>query len=126
MTHGETHTHGPEAQIQKLKELNFDQLRIPPYQRPYKWTVNNVNQLIDDIKDFLKDFKEKKQETYRLGTLVLHKVQEKEQDSNQVKEVLNIVDGQQRIITLALMIHQLLDKLESGQGPDFKYHNFYK
>ena len=126
MTQGRTDIHKPETKIQKLWELNFDKLKIPSYQRPYKWTVNNVNQLIDDIKDFLKDFKEKKQVTYRLGTLVLHKVQEKEQDSNQVKEVLNIVDGQQRIITLALMIHQLLEKLESEQGPDFKYHDFYE
>ncbi|MCL2283691.1 MAG: DUF262 domain-containing protein [Fibromonadales bacterium] len=70
------------------KLLRNDRLNIPLYQRPYKWTPKNVNQLINDI-IFHKDKK-----TYRLGTLVIHKESE---------EILNIVDGQQRTITLILI-----------------------
>lgn len=115
MTHGGTHTHGPEAQIQKLEELNFDQLRIPPYQRPYKWTIKNVNQLIDDL--LYEIPRQENLEAYRLGTLVLHEN--------------NIVDGQQRIITLALLFYQLLNKLETEQKQDVnkelksKYNDFH-
>ena len=29
--------------------LQYKNLTIPFYQRPYKWTTKNVNQLIDDI-----------------------------------------------------------------------------
>ena len=29
-------------------------LDIPSYQRPYKWTMKNVNQLIDDIDESMK------------------------------------------------------------------------
>lgn len=119
MTQGRTDIHTPETKIQKLWELNFDQLRIPPYQRPYKWTVENVNQLINDLKNIHKSFNKTKPGQYRLGTLVLHKVQEKEQESGLVKETLNIVDGQQRIITLAILIYQLL----SIQNPEHK--DFY-
>lgn len=27
----------------------FENLRIPNYQRPYRWTTQNVNELIDDV-----------------------------------------------------------------------------
>ncbi|MCQ2204373.1 MAG: DUF262 domain-containing protein [Bacteroidales bacterium] len=75
------------------KDLPFEQLRIPEYQRPYKWKARNVNQLINDIIHFATA--EKKVEQYRLGTLVLH------EDNN---GVFNIVDGQQRVTTLSLII----------------------
>lgn len=76
--------------VQKLLEIK--NLEIPEYQRPYKWTIKNVNQLIDDI--FL--FKDNK--LYRFGTIVLHK------ENKDNREILNIVDGQQRTITLFLII----------------------
>ncbi|WP_198306046.1 DUF262 domain-containing protein [Arcobacter vandammei] len=79
--------------IVKVQELiKITNLNIPEYQRPYKWTIKNVNQLIDDI--FL--FKDNK--SYRFGTIVLHK------ENKDNREILNIVDGQQRTITLFLII----------------------
>ena len=82
-----------QNKIINVKELlMLDNLTIPEYQRPYKWIVKNVNQLIDDILLF-KDHK-----SYRLGTIVLHK------ENKDSKEILNIVDGQQRTITLFLII----------------------
>jgi uncharacterized protein with ParB-like and HNH nuclease domain len=71
--------------------LSYANLKIPEYQRPYKWTVKNVNQLIDDILLM----SHAKKSAYRLGTVVLHKNEKNE---------LNIVDGQQRLITLTLII----------------------
>lgn len=61
---------------------------IPPYQRPYKWSSKNVNQLLDDILFF------KTKPAYRLGTIVYHLDED---------NMLNIVDGQQRTITLLLI-----------------------
>lgn len=78
------------VKVQKLLEIT--NLKIPEYQRAYKWTIKNVNQLIDDI--FL--FKDNK--SYRFGTIVLHK------ENKDNREILNIVDGQQRTITLFLII----------------------
>ncbi len=66
-------------------------LRIPEYQRPYKWTAKNANQLLDDIEGALNSNKE----IYRVGTLILHL--DKKGD-------YNIVDGQQRIITFSLLL----------------------
>lgn len=65
-------------------------LTIPEYQRPYKWTAENVVSLFDDIR------MHSDKPAYRLGTVVLH--------NNTEKGVLDIVDGQQRTLTLMLAL----------------------
>ncbi|MEQ2527406.1 DUF262 domain-containing protein [Bacillaceae bacterium CLA-AA-H227] len=76
--------------IKELLELN---LFIPEYQRPYTWTAKNVVQLLDDVVKF------SKYPEYRIGTIILHK-----------NEKLDIVDGQQRIITSLLISRFLKSK----------------
>ncbi len=40
----------PSVKIISVRDLISDQtLTIPEYQRPYKWTLKNVNDLLDDI-----------------------------------------------------------------------------
>ena len=63
-------------------------LNIPNYQRPYSWKAKNVRNLFYDIKEA------KQKENYHLGTLILH-----END-----KTIDIVDGQQRLISIALFI----------------------
>jgi uncharacterized protein with ParB-like and HNH nuclease domain len=41
--------------------LQLPNLTIPTYQRPYKWTVRNINQLFQDLDVH------QKQSAYRLG-----------------------------------------------------------
>ena len=89
-----------EAKVITLTELytleNLKNLKIPEYQRPYKWTEKNVNNLIDDI------ISNKDKSEYRLGTLVLHQTKQEDDDY-----IFEIVDGQQRIITIALILFAL-------------------
>lgn len=70
-------------------------LKIPPYQRPYSWRPATALQLLDDIRDA-------KWQTsdvpYVLGAVILH----------EEENYCNVVDGQQRLITLRM----LLDLLE--------------
>lgn len=94
--------------IKKLLEIN--NLEIPNYQRPYKWKIKNVNQLIDDIL-FHKDKK-----GYRLGTLILH----------DDKKNLNIVDGQQRVITIFLLAIALNRCEKLNNKINFLNHNILK
>ena len=83
---GEPHRYRPAFRHQLQSNL-----KIPEYQRPYKWKIKNINQLIDDILLF------NDKQSYRLGTVVLH-----EENSN-----LFIVDGQQRTITLFLIAYAI-------------------
>jgi hypothetical protein len=69
-------------------------LEIPQYQRPYKWTGKHINQLFSDIAIH------KDKSAYRLGTIVFHREGEKN----------NIVDGQQRTISLLLAARALLQR----------------
>ena len=82
------------TQVEDEKSIADIELKIPNYQRPYKWTAKNVIQLLDDIIDA----KNENKETYRVGTLILHL-------DNESK--YNIVDGQQRIITFSLLLKTL-------------------
>jgi hypothetical protein len=77
--------------IATLLEYN---LVVPEYQRPYKWTKKNCNEMFFDIKNALDTNKS----AYRLGNIIIHK------NDNGVFE---IVDGQQRIITLLLLLKKL-------------------
>lgn len=73
------------------KVLEKSRLNIPNYQRPYTWKTKNVRNLFYDIKEA------KVKENYHLGTLILH-----END-----ETTDIVDGQQRLISVALFINAM-------------------
>jgi len=81
--------------VRKLLQLR--DLTIPSYQRPYKWTGRNINQLFQDIEVH------KNQSAYRLGTVVFHC------DQDDV-DILNIVDGQQRTLTLMLAVHAIIQE----------------
>ena len=81
-----------KAKILKIKDVFDLKLSIPDYQRPYKWTVKNVQQLIEDLLTHFRDSK-----VYRIGTIVLYKNGGK----------FEIVDGQQRLTTLSLLLHKL-------------------
>lgn len=77
--------------VEDLLEMNLD---IPYYQRPYKWDTQNINNLILDIATAINDAAKYGNEfKYRLGTIILHK------EGN----TYNIVDGQQRFISLILL-----------------------
>lgn len=87
------------AKIVSVDELlKMDNLVIPDYQRPYKWTRKNVSELLDDIDDAITDKESYGGDfRYRIGTVILHR------ENKDGKEILNIVDGQQRLITLSII-----------------------
>lgn len=88
-----------------IEELLAMPLVIPPYQRPYKWDKDNIISLLTDIEQAIADkAKFGDDYRYRIGTIIFHR--EKGKDD---KETLNVVDGQQRIISLALMKKCLID-----------------
>lgn len=84
-------------------------LSIPIYQRPYKWATDNVEQLFADIA------RNKDKSAYRLGTVVLH------QDNDDSQPFHQLVDGQQRTITLLLIIRALLtERLTALKSEELK------
>jgi len=79
--------------------LEEGDLRIPSYQRPYKWNRKHIRNLFYDLRDAMG------KKEYQIGSVILH-----ENDGH-----LDIVDGQQRLISISLFLH-LLDDLENYKG----------
>lgn len=86
-----------KAEIRSVEELLGWELRIPPYQRPYKWTKRNITDLLLDIETSIREAKKYKDFKYRVGTVILHANTEEE------KPTYDIVDGQQRILSFLLL-----------------------
>lgn len=89
--------------IEKIFEYN---LKIPVYQRPYTWSLESVKKLYSDI---LNAYHANSIE-YRLGTIILHIEEVKNEERKTAEYVYNIVDGQQRLITLSLFIYAISNK----------------
>lgn len=99
------------AEIVSVKDvLDINTLRIPVYQRPYLWKVENVRQMLEDIRYSKESGKIK----YRIGSVILH------QENN----VYNIVDGQQRLTTLYLLKKACGDSIDDNLK--FNHTDSYK
>lgn len=85
------------ANQRSLKELfkNDDTYIIPSYQRPYSWGYDQIIQLYEDITDAYNH-----QTDYFIGNIIVAR-------SNADKDSPNVVDGQQRLLTLWLFIKVL-------------------
>lgn len=82
------------------------QFIIPPYQRPYAWTVEETSELFEDLFNTSKS--NEKEETYFLGSIVLVK--------DDLKPVSEVIDGQQRLTTLTILLSVLRYKLKENNS----------
>ncbi len=93
-----------EAKECKIQDILTENKKfiIPSYQRPYSWTVDNAEQLIDDIyKSSQSDERE-----YFIGSMIC---------INKGQNQYEVVDGQQRLTTLSIIVSEL-KKLIPIQG----------
>ena len=75
---------------------------IPPYQRAYSWSEEQCSEFFEDIKE---SFLSEESDGYFIGNIVVA-------NSAELKNSLEIIDGQQRLITLTLFI-KVLYKFDS-------------
>lgn len=79
---------------------------IPPYQRPYRWDAEDAEQLARDIYDSFKS-SASGSPVYFIGSIICVRTKDRE---------FEVVDGQQRLITLTLVVLQLADLIEEPQA----------
>ncbi len=91
-----------------LKEELYYQ--IPIYQRPYQWTKENCEKLLDDL---FEDYEKDRESDYFCGSLVLVK-----SDPNSKTETYDIVDGQQRLSTFILLAKVLATLYSERLDPE--------
>ena len=83
--------------------------RIPVYQRQYDWKEKDIERLFESIVNGFIRLEKQPQSLTFLGTLILVVERKKEQTFSGTS--LAIVDGQQRLISLSLIIGQLQAKI---------------
>ncbi|RKV61156.1 DUF262 domain-containing protein [Helicobacter pylori] len=85
--------------------------QIPIYQRPYQWTEENCEKLLDDL---FFNYEDDREGDYFCGSLVLVK-----SDPNSKTETYDIVDGQQRLSTFILLAKVLADLYNDCLDPEY-------
>jgi hypothetical protein len=90
-----------KAEERKISSILTEQIcyEIPPYQRPYSWERENVQQFLEDVGEAYKA----NDDEYFIGSLITI---EKERDRR-----YDVVDGQQRLTTLNLIFSRLRDRI---------------
>ena len=83
------------ASAKKAKELMSDsRFRIPPFQREYSWQESQVENLWNDLTSSVKE------PNYFLGLVIL----------TDIGKEMNVIDGQQRLVTITLLAKALHNK----------------
>ena len=72
--------------------LQNESLKIPEYQRPYKWERRHIRNLFYDLREAI----DRNMSEFRIGSIILH---------NKDNENIDIVDGQQRLISISLFMY---------------------
>lgn len=85
-----------------FKEKAVYPVGIDTYQRPYVWTVEKVEELINDLIEHVNS-RPNEHVPYYMGSILLHQ--------NDEKERLYLIDGQQRMTTLSILYYILHGEL---------------
>ncbi len=86
-----------ESKDSHLRDILKDELyyQIPIYQRPYQWTEENCEKLLDDL---FFNYEDDRESDYFCGSLVLIAISE-----DLKAKTYDVVDGQQRLSTFILL-----------------------
>ncbi|MFP6157000.1 DUF262 domain-containing protein [Helicobacter pylori] len=103
-----------------LEDILKDKLyyQIPIYQRPYQWTEENCEKLLDDL---FFNYEDDRESDYFCGSLVLIVIGT---DSETNAETYDIVDGQQRLSTFILLAKVLADLYNDCLDPERKSQEY--
>lgn len=100
-----------------LNELlsKYNSMYVPPFQRPYKWGEEQIEELFEDIFrpiDWSKGVKaiSEVQDTHYMGAVVLCKDGDRHM----------ILDGQQRLTTLTIILAYLKAKMNAAAASDIR------
>lgn len=108
--------------IRKLLGMNFF---IPSYQRGYRWTLQQVEDLLEDIKDFSIN----PSNFYCLQPIVVKEMTDNQKqlhNLDEMKQWYEVIDGQQRLTTLLLILNAYKIVLENCDLPTDFYNIKYE
>lgn len=107
-----------KIELKAVKELLGMKFFIPSYQRGYRWTEQQVNDLLNDVAEFKPEkVKDSDEETwYCLQPLVVSKMDENDirlKDLDYKKDWYEVIDGQQRLTTIFIILNLIDNEYNS-------------
>lgn len=104
-----------KIELKSVRELLGVKFFIPSYQRGYRWTEQQVKDLLNDVNEFKPEKnKDTNEETwYCLQPLVVGKMEETDsrlEKCEDKKDWYELIDGQQRLTTIFIILNLLDDK----------------
>ncbi|MCK5896460.1 MAG: DUF262 domain-containing protein [Cocleimonas sp.] len=92
--------------IKIIELFNGDRIfNIPKYQRSYAWRVENLEYFLGDL------LNQRGDKSYFLGTLLFH-----QRTSRSEYEVIDVVDGQQRLTTVLIFMKVIIGILQKNSS----------
>lgn len=103
-----SHENGNSITLKSISELMGKKFYIPSYQRGYRWTKQQVEDLLKDIYSFAVNEKKDKREFYCLQPFIVK--------YNSEKGYYEVVDGQQRLTTIRIILSHIIDQDYQGKS----------
>lgn len=100
--------------LKSVRELLGMYFYVPNYQRGYRWTEQQVEDLLNDIRDFKLNEKLQPYQFYCVQPLVVRKMADGEIVEKSLGQGVcwyEVIDGQQRLTTIYLILRALKEKL---------------
>ena len=91
----------------KYSDLKYSHLTVPQYQRFYAWGEKQVEDLLTDIEEAIKE----KEKAFFLGPMLLSQ-------NNKNEKTLEITDGQQRLVTVSIILAHIMHELMGTSKQD--------
>lgn len=117
-------------ELKSVNELLGMKFYIPSYQRGYRWTEQQVKDLLNDVNEFIQN---KSSDFYSLQPLVVkkrwpEKALEKIKEKTSIEEIENyinnceweVIDGQQRLTTIYIILNYLNLNAEKLYNIDYQ------
>ena len=93
----------------------YSSLTVPQYQRFYAWGEKQVEDLLTDIEEAIKEA----EKAFFLGPILLSQ-------NSKNEKALEITDGQQRLVTVSIILAQIMHELMGTSKQDKPLEEEYK
>ncbi|MEA9412668.1 DUF262 domain-containing protein [Flavobacterium sp. PL02] len=113
-----------EICLKSISELLEESFYISSYQRGYRWTEQQIFDLLNDIYSFAKKKNKSEKEFYCLQPIIVKKHSWVRISNDQEETIVgwDVVDGQQRLTTIRILFKYLLNEFLTGRSLKQRYN----
>lgn len=113
--------------LKKISDIADFHFFIPSFQRGYRWDIMQVEDLLNDIKEYI-DNKEKNESFLCLQPVVVYEKEDtsNNQNKNQYEKdkTFAVIDGQQRLTTIGIIKYYLFRQNDCDIKDDIEYEKY--